>query len=203
MKGLITLITGLWLVIPELALAVSEHGAGGHGVDPHGAGAHGVPTHGVDFSTLLWPSVNFVLYLVILRYFYVKYVPSMLRARSVQVADELRRSASELSEAQDQVQLYSKRLKDISEEKKELLERYEVESVNFMKTLLEEAKNKAERLQKDTQRQIERELEIAKKELRIEAVARAAHLARRDVKGSLTQEEDRRIRRELLRPELF
>lgn len=156
-----------------------------------------------DFSTLFWPGVNFALYLVLLVYLYRRYVPPLLKARSIQIASDLKKSAAELALAQEELALLNKRLQSIGQEKRELTERFEEEAKNFATLILEEAKDRAERLQQDTVRQIERELDRARKDIRREIIARAVVLARREIQGSLSVEEDRRLRRGLLQPSMF
>lgn len=158
---------------------------------------------GPDFSTLFLPGVNFAIYLVLLVYLYRRFVPPLLKARSVQIASDLKKASSELALAQEEMDTLKKRIQNIAEEKRDLTERFEDEAKSFATLILEEVKERAERLQKDTTRQIERELDRTRKEIRQEIISRAVILTRREIQASLAADEDRRLRRGLLQPSMF
>ncbi len=159
--------------------------------------------HTTDYSTLLWPVVNFSIYLAIFIYLYRKHVPQRLRARSIEIAEQLQRAAHSIHQAEHEFELLDRRMKQIEAEKSDLTAKLANETDSLIKVIQAEARGRVERLLKDNARQIDTELRAAEKELRRETALVALDAARDRLKRDLSGEIDRRLRQEVLQPGLF
>ncbi len=149
-------------------------------------------------ETLWLPIVNFTLYGILLVYLYRRYGASLVRQRSIEIKEQISKVATTLSEAEHQLETVQSRLSDIDEEKAELAKRYEEEGVAMSAAIAKNAKRQAERIAADTSRQIDAELQQAKKMLHNEAVDKAAAIARSKIGSDLSAEQDRLLRRSVV-----
>lgn len=159
------------------------------------AGHHAAP----GLETLWLPFFNFTLYAVVLIYLYKKYGVALVRQRSVEIRERLNSAAGALADAQSKRELAQARLDEIDAEKAALVRRYEEEGAAMSRSIAANAKRQAERIAVDAARQVESELLQAQKQLHNEAVALAARLARGRLTGELSGEQDRLLRRSIVR----
>lgn len=159
--------------------------------------------HHVDFTTLYWPAVNFIIFLTLATYLYKRFVPPLLKARAREIGDALRQAAFALQEAQEGLGLARKRLADISQEKAEFTQRFAIEAEKMTQAVLYDAKVKAERFREDVERQAETELKHSEEELKQEVVLLAINAVKKRLSGAVSADDDRRLRHEVLQPSLF
>lgn len=183
-----SLVVGVLFIAPATASAAEP--------------AHG-DAHGGYFSSLFWYVVNFVLYAILVRVLYAKKAAPLLVERTKQTKQQIEKAALDLSRSEENLSIVTTRLKHIESEKQELLEQYEREGARMRQTLLEQAEAAARRTESDTARQIENERNQARKELRRMAVVRAVDLAREKLGRGLSDDDDRRLRNQVLREALF
>lgn len=160
--------------------------------------AEGEVAHHADISTLFLPTINFVLFVIAMTWIYRKHLSSVVQGRSANIADHIRRSAAALHESEAEHQERCDRLRNISDEKKELELRFEDEGLKLAEMVIAQAHSQAERIEADAARQIETELNQAAKEIRAEVVAQAVGEARRLLRETLSAADDRKLRRNVL-----
>ena len=171
------------------ALAVASEGAG-----------HGETSL---ITQLTWPTINFVVLVLILNWVYRKKVATLLVARSERIAAHIERSGILVQEAEQKLREVELQLSQIAEQQTKLLEQYRAEGARIADSVLVRAKEEAEKTMADAARQIDREIERAKAELEHEVLQRSLRLVRNRIQGELTDEQDRQLREQVLRQGLL
>lgn len=152
-----------------------------------------------DFTTLLWPVVNFGIYFFILSWIYKKHGRPALLARTASVEQQLRHAASVRVDAERELADARERLDRIEEEKGQITQRLQEESKRMATQMLENARQAANNAELDVRRRIASEEAHAAADVRAEVIARAAKLARERLSVALSEEDDYRLRQETLR----
>lgn len=152
----------------------------------------------VHYSSLIWPMVNFLIFIGILLRIYRKNLRRLIAERSAQVAKHMQRSAEELRVADAELLVVRSRLASLDEEKALLLKELEEEGDRVAQRIVVEAKRSADNLEGDSARRIERDLDQAKREIKREIVELAAERAKQMLRERLSREDDRMLRRDAL-----
>lgn len=183
--------------------AETGHGAAGHheaaGADAHAAGhdAHGAAHH-ASLGDLLWPVVNFTAYAAIAVYLYRKSGKPALRNRKITIEQHLQRAAASLADAERALALSTQRAEDIAREQEQVVAELEAEGKRVAELLLQKADQSARSIRDDSRRLIGQELEKATATIRKQVVASASRMAREQLTGKISGEDDARLRREAL-----
>lgn len=159
-------------------------------------GAHG-PSLGVE--SLLWPLVNFLIYLGILIYAYNRLVKPALYERSRQVVEKINKAAAVRLTAEEELKEVEERLRTIEGEKQEIREQLLVEGRNGVKEILKNAEQSAVSMRRDSERRMASDLGQAYNEIRKQIIKQAAERARRHLEAKLSPDDDYRLRQEALR----
>lgn len=197
-------VTGL----PTLAFAATAHEGSAHGDEHHAAAAdghagaahdagHGGHHKGID--SLVWPTVNFAIYLAVMAHFYKKFAVPALKARAVNFDEQFRKAERALEDAERELRAAHNRFDQIDEEQAAIDARFGAEAQALSREILEAARRSIAQIENDVQRRIESEKVRAFEQLRNEAVARAAKVARDKLRSGLSPEDDYRLRHETLR----
>jgi F-type H+-transporting ATPase subunit b len=156
-----------------------------------GAEEHG--EDGLHISGIVFATVNFLLFVYLLRRFALGWARDTVRQRHntiVQTLDEARQAKEE---AEALKQEYEQKLKGMAEEEEKIraqvFEIAEKESARMR----EEAQRMAERIREEARRSAEREVEEARQTLRQEVAQLAVETAVRLVQEQLTQADHHRL----------
>ncbi len=179
---------------PAAAFAV-EH-AGQH-VGEHAAehGAH----HAAGPESLIWPTVNFIIYALLMRYFFKRFASPALRARAAHFEEHSQRAARVLADADREFRNLETRLNGIVEEQRAIRERLATEGAQIAAQVMAQAEQSANALRRDIGRRIERELHSATSEVKQQVIARATELARAQLRTELSSDDDFRLRQDAIR----
>lgn len=150
-------------------------------------------------SSLLWPAVNFILYVIAGIFLYRKYAAPLLRARSIQVEQELRKVVADLADAVRALTTVRNRLVNLDNEKLEIIAHYRNEGQKMAEVIVSNARKAADRMTIDVGRHIEHEFSQAKKETRRELLFLATKKAKEKLERGLSASDDRRLREQVLR----
>ena len=108
-------------------------GAGG------GDGGH------ADISSLMFPVVNFVLYVLLFTWAYRKLARPALRDRSVRFKERLGKTVEQLRAAENELARQRERLANIGQEQSALIDRLEREGTNIAVQMEKDAETRAQR----------------------------------------------------------
>lgn len=183
----------------RIPLIAAQLAAGAHLL----AGAALAAEHGAEHAEsvgqqLLWPSLNFLIYIAILRFCIVRFVNPALRARSAEVEGQLQKAASDIAGAKSDLGVREERRRGIAAEQKLIRERLEQEGQRVAEEIVRNGALAAEQARADVQKKVEQELKRATTEVRELVVEGAAKRAREILRTSLSRDDDKRLRQEAI-----
>lgn len=159
------------------------------------AAHHEEPT----IASLVWPTINFLIYLGLIGYAYAKFIAPALLARAAGIEAHLKKAASVISEAERDLYNLENSLKDIESEQQAIRERLATEGAQIAATIVKNAEVAAAGMKKDVSRRIARELAQAQAEVREQVIQNASRLARTKISEGLSADDDHRLRQEAIR----
>ena len=183
------------------------YAAGGSVPDDSGAtssvygaksGGHSEAHHPVGPETLLWPWVNFILFLLILAYAYKKIGKPKLREQAAGVRSQLEESAAALAAAEEQNKKVKQSLANVEQDQKKLVEQLNREGQLSASKLVEGARSYAAHAQSDTQRRIAGEYARTRKELGAELAGKAATVAKERLSSQVSPADDAELRKQVV-----
>ena len=160
--------------------------------------AAGAGEHAASVTQLLFPSINFLIFLYLVKRFALPLVKSHLRSRREEIvaalaeADEGKRSADAL------VRDYRARLARIHEESRRLRDELRTDGEREKARLLTEAGDLATRIKADADFLAEQEVKLARQKLRAEIARAAEQAAQRLVRAGLEPADQGRLVEEFL-----
>lgn len=181
--------------------AADPHHGDGHGAETHADGAHGGAHggHHAGIESLVWPTINFAIYLALMSYLYKRFAGPALKARAVTFDEQFRRAERALEDAERELRGAQNRADQIEEEQAAIEARFGAEAQSLSRDIADAARRSIAQIEADVQRRIDSEKARAFEQLRHEAVARAARLAREKLRSGLSADDDYRLRHETLR----
>lgn len=168
------------LFFPTLALA-------------SGGDHHGAP----GIETLVWPGINFVIYVAVMSYFYRKLGRPALIGKAHSVKEQIEKAEGALSAARNDLELVQRR--DIELEKNELKDRIIGEGRMQAASIVEDAQALLRKLERDIELRINRDFGKVEEEFRTEVVRKASKLVRDEFLSSLSEVQDQELRKDALR----
>jgi F0F1-type ATP synthase membrane subunit b/b' len=195
LRGAATFLRGFGVRVTSVALASGVCGAA-----PAFAGApHGEGHHPSVLEQLTWPSVNFVLYVLLIRYLYKRLGAPALKSRSIEIEQHLNRSAAELLAIEAELSQVNERIVRFEGERQVVQQDFEQEGVRLAAAAREAAQAEALRVQRDAQNQIRNSVRALEKELRRDLVLAATERARKRLQAGVSPERERALRSGVLR----
>lgn len=155
--------------------------------------------HASISEQLFWPCANFITYLFLLVYLYRKYGQRQLKARSVQIRQQLEKTSVALAAVQDELDVLERRLANIETEKASLRQAFVAEGRRLSEMALVQGRAAAERVLQDVEKQIQSEIQVARKQIRQRVVELATKKARAKLLSGSGVSDDRKLRRDALR----
>jgi F0F1-type ATP synthase membrane subunit b/b' len=173
--NLIKKLIVLTVIVPSLVFASS------------GNADHHEPA---SLSTLLWPSINFVIFLFLMSNFYKKLARPVLRDYRIELESSAVRHQSEHSVLNAEFEQIKERLSEISEEKKDIVSELEKDGRDLSAVILSTANQQAERLTNQAKRRFSLEAQKIGGEARNALVGRVIDKVSDQLSGSFTAEDD-------------
>jgi F-type H+-transporting ATPase subunit b len=153
---------------------------------------------GLHLSGLLFATVNFLLFIYLLRRFAFDWVRERIRQRHDTVVQTLAEAQRAKEEAEALKREYEQRLKGLAEEEEKLrAQMFEIAEKERAR-MREEARRMAERIREEAQRLASREMEEARQILRQEVAQMAVEVAVRLVRERLSQADHNRFVKEFI-----
>jgi F0F1-type ATP synthase membrane subunit b/b' len=154
--------------------------------------------HVPEISSLLFPTINFVLFFALIVYLYKRGGPAALQNYSQRIKEALKKAADIFRGADTEYQSALARLRNLEGEKLALQQQLEQEGEQIARIVVAAGQDKAESIDRDSSHQIENELAQAQKEVRAQVIKEAAARARLQLKKSITGEQDLELCRKAL-----
>lgn len=162
--------------------------------------------HGADhqslgelIAALKFFIINFALYLGVLVWLYRKLGKNLVRARSVQIRQDLEQAHGAISSARNDLEKASLRLRGIAVEQDALIARLEQDGRDAAETVRNNTAKSVRRILEDSELQAEREAESARALVRRNVIERATKLAREKLQAGIPAADAEKLRRAALR----
>lgn len=185
-------LTGALLAHPLVVMAAEHHSEGSHSGGSHGEAEAGP-------ASLIWPAINFFLYLSLMVYLYKRFVRPSLVTRAAVFEQHLQKAAGVLEDAERELGRAEHRLREIKTEQDDIRRRLREDGEHLAARLIEQAQDTAAAMKRDVARRVEREASQARSEVRQMVVQRATAIARQTLERGISPDQDRRLRDETLK----
>ena len=182
--------TSFLLLLPAVLWALEE----GHGGNGEGHGEH----HGPSISELVFPTINFLIFLFILWKYVIPPVRSALRQRREKIALELDEAKRAKEEAESLRREYKQKLAGLAAEQEKMRVQALEAAERERSRIVEEARQMAERVKNEAQQIAQREIEEARRILRQDVANQAVQMATALVQSRLTQADHRKFVQDLV-----
>jgi len=173
---------GYFLLLPVILWAAEE----GHG------------EHVPSISDLVFPVINFLLFVFILYRYVIPTVRDALRQRREKITLALEEAKRAKEEAERLRQDYEQKLAGLAAEQEKIREQALEAAERERGRIVEEARQMAERVKSEVQQIAQREVEEARRTLRQEAANQAVRMATELLKSRLAQADHRRFVQDLV-----
>lgn len=173
---------GFFLLLPVILWAAEE----GHG------------EHVPSISDLVFPVINFLLFVFILYRYVIPTVRDALRQRREKITLALEEAKRAKEEAERLRKDYELKLAGLAAEQEKIQEQALEAAERERRRIVEEARQMAERVKSEVQQIAQREVEEARRTLRQEAANQAVRIATELVQSRLTQTDHRRFVQDLM-----
>jgi F-type H+-transporting ATPase subunit b len=132
--------------------------------------------HAASINELVFPLINFLIFLYLIKRFLLPVAREHLRGRREEIASAVKEADEARKQAEAMLSDYKNRLARLNEETKSILDAFRAEGEREKSKLLTEADELGKRLNADADLLTEQEIRSARQELRRE-IARAARAA--------------------------
>jgi len=154
--------------------------------------------HHASASELIFPFLNFLLFLFLIYKFVIPMARDYFKNRRAAIAAAINEAEEAKRRGEAFLADYRSRLARLGDELRSIRESLRADGERGKAKLLEEAEEIARRIKADTDFLAEQEVRLARQELRKEIVERAAGTAERLVRENLTPADQKRIVGEFL-----
>lgn len=155
------------------------------------------PAHAAG-DGLFYPTLNFLLLVVALYFLARKPVRTWFADRRDRIRAELEEAAKLRRDAEERYAKWQRRLVDLERELDEIRSGAKERAENEREKLLADARASAERIRRDAQSAVDREVRRAKDELRDEASRLAVELAADLLRENVTEQDRDRLLEEFI-----
>lgn len=186
--------SGIYCLALALVVVTASTVASAAGAAHEGAQA----AHPSVWQSLLFPSLNFALYLFLMSIVIRKVALPNIAMRKEKIASEIVSSERRLADAEQERSFLKKQLADVDTEKVHIVKDLEAEGRKMAEAVIAAGNRNAERALKDVSRIARGEKARAEEEVRTAIVKKASGLAREKIRAQLSGEQDRRLREEAL-----
>lgn len=149
-------------------------------------------------NALLWPVINFAIYVAILVVVYRKKIAPALQQRADDVQLFLNRAGAELASVEREIAAVNQRLSRMDTERETILRQLIVEGEQIAVALKDSTREEVLKIERDAVRQRTHEFQRVRFEVMSEMVRRATTRAREKLQSELSEDDNRRLRDEVL-----
>jgi F-type H+-transporting ATPase subunit b len=154
--------------------------------------------HAASVGELIFPLVNFLIFLYLIKRFVLPLARDYFKSRREGIAQSIREADEAKQRADALVRDYKNRLAKLTEEIRSIREALRAEGEREKAKLLAEAGEIAQRIQADADFLADQEVRLARQELRREIVAAARAAAEQLIQQNLTAADQKRMVAEFL-----
>lgn len=149
--------------------------------------------------SLLWPAINFFVFIALLAWAVKKPFKAMLLDRHEQLKNDIDHTRVQLAEAQKKFQEYSRRIQTLDQEVAQIVQSAREEAESSKVRILTEAKRTADSIVIDAKRSAEGLVAEYKDKVRSDLANQVIVRAEQMVKQKLSQDDRDRLKRDFSR----
>jgi len=162
------------------------------------ASAAGAEHHAPDISGIIFPLLNFLIYVGVIYYFALPLVRRFLRSRRDEVVATITAAETRKQRAKALVEDYERRLANLDQEGQSIQELLKTEGEREKARLISEAELMATKIKSDAEFLAEQEIKIAKQQVLEEMAERAKVLATDLVRRHISPADQARLVEEFI-----
>ena len=163
------------------------------------ASAAGTEGHAASITQLVFPLINFLIFIYILKRFALPAVKDYLRSRRAEISSALKDADEAKGRAEAAVRDFRSRLAGLDDEARKIREELRAEGGREKAKLIREAEGLASRIKADANFLADQEVKSARRRLREELGQTARTAAEELVQRHLTPADEMRLAEEFLR----
>ena len=160
--------------------------------------AAAVEEHAASVTDLIFPLINFLIFLYLIKRFLLPLIRSHLRSRRAEIVSALGEAGESKRSAEALVREYRERLAGLAEETRRIREELRADGERERTKLLREAEELASKMKADTDFIAEQEIKLARQKLRQEIARIAQEAAEKAIRSQLTAADQKRLVEEFL-----
>lgn len=157
-----------------------------------------VEEHAASITQLLFPFLNFLLFLYLVKRFALPLVKDYLRSRREEILKAVAEADAGKRQAEEKIRDYRERLARLASEAKGIQETLRAEGERDRARLIAAAKEQAAKIQTDAAFLVEQEVKVARHQVRVEIARVAEEAAKGLLQRQLTEADQRRLAEEFL-----
>lgn len=161
--------------------------------------AAGVEEHAASVTGLIFPLINFLIFLYLIKRFVLPLVKAHLRSRRQEIVTALGEADAGKRSADAAVREYRSRLAQIAEETKKIREELRTDGEREKANLLSEAGGLVAKIKVDADFLAEQEVKLARQKLREELARLAEEAAEKLIQAHLAPADQKRLVEEFMR----
>lgn len=162
------------------------------------AGSAAAEAHGAPVSQVIFPLINFLIFLYLIKRFVLPFAREHLRTRRAEIATTVQEAEQSKGQAEAMVQDYRGRLRGLEDEAKRIGGELVAEGERERARLLREAEETALRVTADADFLAAQEVKSARRQLRAEMARMAQASAQRLIQSHFTSTDQNRLVEEFL-----
>lgn len=158
-----------------------------------GAASPVLEGHGASITEIIFPLINFLIFVYLIKRFLVPLIQGHVRSRREEILTAVKEADEGKKRAEETVREYQSRLARLAKETGEIQEMVRKEGEAEKSRLLQEAKELSVRMKQDADFLVEQEIKIARHQLRREIARRAQEAAESAIQRHLTGADQKRL----------
>ena len=157
------------------------------------ASSAGAEEHAASITQLIFPAINFLIFLYLLKRYLMPFVKNHLRSRREEIAEAVGGAAAAKKQAEETVRACREQVARLDQTTKEILQTLRAEGDREKTKLLAEAEELADRIKTDADFLADQEVKGARQQVRYEIGRIAQEAAERALQHQLTSADQERL----------
>ena len=141
---------------------------------------------------------NFAIFFAVLIYIYKSKVSPIVRARSIQISDHLKKVSIDIAKVEGELENAKERLAEIKDEQQEIIKQLTIEGDAAYQEIIGSAHQSVAQLRTTMSRRIQNEFKNATAQVREEVLKAASELAKEKLIKELSESQDSKLREQTL-----
>lgn len=147
----------------------------------------------IETSIIVATIINFILLLIIMKYFLFKPVDNIITARQQRISEDIEKANSDKVYAENLKNENEKKLIEIEDKGKKIIEDYKLEAEKIQSGIIRQANKEADQMLDRTREEIERQKEEAAIEIENQIIDLAVELSSKALEKSIDVKTHRQL----------